>query len=366
MKCLLTTIVSLGAAAWLILSGPLAAPALAESQPTRLMLHDMHGDTQPIPETLRDRRAWLEEHVDFVDGFFVRLPESSLAVLTDEPLAEQTVAEDAAPMKPFIEGRFRHNLAMIWATRPPDPFDDWSTVIDNWVAFARAIREAGFAGIAFDNEEYYGGWTHYPDDVEYPEKSLSAYREQVRLRGREVMKAVTAEFPDIRVLFFHGPSVSEPAAPEDDLFPAWQHAHQLKGPFFAGFVEGAGEAAQVVDGGELYALRTAEEFAAAYAFQKNGIASDETDSAFIPAELRPRWAERVSVAYGIYNQPWAGREMDARTYAEAALNALRTADDYVWLYPEQTTFLEPDGIPSEWREQLRRIRADYLAEFEDD
>ena len=58
-------------------------------------------------------------------------------------------------------------------------FDDWSTIINNWAPFARAIRQAGFEGISFDNEEYAGKWTKYPDTCKYSEKTLREYQDQV-------------------------------------------------------------------------------------------------------------------------------------------------------------------------------------------
>src|SRR3712207_7225783 len=48
------------------------------------------------------------------------------------------------------------------------------------------------------NEEYRGGLFNYPENCSAPDKSLGEYQDQARLRGREVMRAMTEEFPGLR------------------------------------------------------------------------------------------------------------------------------------------------------------------------
>ena len=172
------------------------------------------------------------------------------------------------------------------------------------------------------------------------------------------MAAATAEYPSITVLLLHGPYVSEPRAPEP-LFPAWHAANELAGPFFAGFVEGAGPRATVVDGGELYHLREADDFRRSLRWRKHDIVGGAVDSASVPPALRAAWPSRVSIGFGVYDRPFGGRTMDPEILEKTLRAALAHADRYVWLYVEGPTFLSPPeqgGATSAWVDAVRKAR----------
>jgi hypothetical protein len=151
------------------------------------------------------------------------------------------------------------------------------------------------------------------------------------------MEAMTAAFPEITVIVLHGPYISEPKAPHP-LFPEWAAANRLAGPFFAGLVEGAGTSATCVDGGELYGLRSSEDFEKSYQWRKSELPSDRVDCSYLTPALRAQWSRKVQVAFGLYDRPLDPAML--RTLVERAL--LRT-DRYVWLYVEGPTFLRPPG-----------------------
>jgi hypothetical protein len=95
-------------------------------------------------------------------------------------------------LKP-LDGAFKkytHNFACIFTDRPQDFFDDWNIQIDNWRNMARAIKEFGFRGIFFDNEEYLRKIWRYPDTCDYKEKTLEEYQDQTTRVGRQIMEAV--------------------------------------------------------------------------------------------------------------------------------------------------------------------------------
>jgi hypothetical protein len=334
-----------------------------ESRSTFLLLHDWFGDSPAAtPALLRERRAFLETLPFDGVAVYVRTPDLSLnvtaAVLGREAVPYASMARALAPLRGVEFRNLRHNFAAVVGGTPPDFFDDWTPVVRNFGNLARAAREAGLVGIAFDNESYGAPWADYPEGVAYPRRSLDEYRAQARARGRRVMEAVVAEFPEAVVLSFHGPYVSEPKAPAP-LFPAWQGSNELLGPFFAGFVEGAGRAAACVDGGELYHLRSEEEFRGSYEWRKRSIAGAAVDSPNLPPAVRRAWAERVSVAFGVYDRPFGGRDMDPDVLRATLSRALRHADRYVWLYPEGRTFLAPPeggGAAPPWVSAVREAR----------
>jgi len=280
------------------------------------------------------------------------------AVLGATRLEERVIRDILAPLRGLRFGNLTENFVAVVGGRPPDFFDDWSGPAGNFAALARAAREVGLRGVYFDNETYDAPWSRWPQGVRHGDRSLAEYQAQARLRGREVMEAMVEAFPEIVVILLHGPYISEPRAPAP-LFPQWQSRNQLLGPFFAGFVEGAGPRSSVVDGGELYHLRSSDEFRDSYGWRKDAMGSDAVDCAFLPAALRARWKDRVSVGFGVFDRPFKGQRMDPGTLRTTLVRALRQTDRYVWLYVEGPSFLKPPGrggASAEWVEAVRQAR----------
>ena len=171
-----------------------------------------------------------------------------------------------------------------------DVFDDWTVPLANIGALAKVARDAGLVGIVIDNESLVGLRVNYPYDVKFPNRTLEDYRAQTQLIGRKIMQAIVAEFPDAAVVVLRGPAGADPASP-GTLVNREADSAQLLGPFFTGFVEGKVARSLLVDGGTDYGLRTAEQFNAAAAWRKTGLASAATDSAFLTDSLRDRLAD---------------------------------------------------------------------------
>jgi hypothetical protein len=332
-----------------------------------LLLHDWGGKSPAAtPSFIRENKAFLES-LPF-DGVAVYLRNSegtvnvTTSAMTNQRLGYEVIARVLAPLKGVHFTTMTQNFAAVFSGRPPDFFGDWSLMVQNFADLAGAARETGLKGIYFDNENQLAKWSHYPDGVEYPSKTLKEYQEQARLRGRQTMEAMVSQFPEIVVISLHGPYLSEPKAPAP-LFPQWQTANQLMGPFFCGFVEGAGKRATCVDGGKLYHLRASKEFQESYDWRKSAIASDKVNSAFIPYPLRPIWGSKVSIAFGIYDQPFDRLDMFPDILRPTLANALKQTDRYVWLHVDGLTFLRPHksgGASDAWMDAVRRGRADAL------
>ncbi len=308
-----------------------------------VILHQWGG--QPAKK-VADNAAHLET-LPF-DGTTFVIPASGDILLAGASPSLDDIRKSLNPLKGKFS-RFTHNFVMVHTRGFPDVFDDWSTVLSNWRNLARAAREAGLAGIMFDNETYKEEVWRYPDDVRYPSYSLQQYQTQMRGRGREVMEAVAAEFPGVVFLVFHGPYISEPKTPEQvTLSQAVARGSDLRGPFFAGLVEGAPDSAAIVDGGEVYQYRTPEDFQRSYAWRKYGIASEETDCAFIPPDLRGEWSRKVRIGFGVYNRQWKkSYPMDAQIMRGTLENALRATDGYVWFYVE-SEWTAPGEVTEDW------------------
>jgi len=332
-----------------------------------LLLHDWGGKSPAAtPSFIRDNRAFLDSLPFDGIAVYVRNPDGSdnvtTTAMTNQRLSYVAITKVLAPLKGMQFATVTQNFAAVFSGRPPDFFNDWTIIVQNFSDLARASREAGLKGIYFDNENHLANWAHYPDGVEHPSKTLREYQEQARHRGKQTMEAMVAQFPDIIVISLHGPYLSEPKAPPP-LFPQWQTTNQLMGPFFCGFVEGAGKRATCVDGGKLYNLRAPKEFQESYDWRKSAIASDRVNSAFIPNLLRPLWSMKVSVGFGIYDQPYERFDMLPDILRSTIANAIRQTDRYVWLHVDGLTFLRPSrsgGASDAWVDAVRQGRSDAL------
>jgi len=311
-----------------------------------VILHQWGG--APVSDVVRNVRRL--ESMPF-DGTTVSIPASGTLML-GVPVGYEEMRRALAPMKGAFS-RFTQNFVVIHTRRPPDVFDDWTTEIANWGNLARAARAAGLVGIFYDNEEYKEKTWLWPGDFRYPQRSLREYRDQMRLRGRQVMQAMVAEFPSIVVLTFHGPYVSDPHTPDGvTLSQAGARAEDLRGAFFVGMVEGAGARATVVDGGECYQYRSTADFDQSYRWRKYDLASARVNSVVIPPELRASWPGRVSVAFATYNKQWLrGYTMNPGTMRTCLINALRRSDKYVWVYVEDE-WVKRDP-PADWLAAVR-------------
>ncbi len=81
----------------------------------------------------------------------------------------------------------------------------------------------------------------------------------------------------------------------------------------------------------------------------------------IPPELRPVWAQRVSVGFGLYDIAWRpGYPMAPPILEQALGHALARADHYVWLFTEgegPRDYLAFGGADEAWLRAIREARA---------
>jgi hypothetical protein len=180
----------------------------------------------------------------------------------------------------------------------------------------------------------------YPDAVDYSAtKTLAQYQTQVRLRGKQVMAAMIAQFPNIEIFVPHGPYWSEPKFNQQFLPNPTYSDGQLAGSFFAGIVEAvvdakaAGNSPKAIDGGEFYKPRTVQEFDDLYQFRKNYMPSADNNSAQIPSSLRPSWTANVSAACAVSNLTDEAPQ-NATIMRSTMEYATRRCDDIVWFYSQ--------------------------------
>lgn len=329
------------------------------------------------------------------DGIAFNLPISWHALSNEYPAwSEEQIRGQFGALDHSFEN-VTQNLVAIhirkWTERDPDGsgavpsirgdlFDDeaWRVTCEQLELLARVTSDPKYqcVGFVFDNETYHEPVWDYPADVSLAEEyDVDAYRRQAERRGSEFMEAIVRGWPEAVVIVMHGPYVSAPERLGEDVVVMNQTGapdeYELLAPFFCGLVAGAGERAEIVDGGEVYQLRTREQFAANYRWRKARMPL----SRVVPEPLRGSpYLLGTTVSFGLYPYTWPDAERGSITpdqLADATTFALERADDWVWVFSEQDRdLLRPGGADPAWidairrgRERADRLRRDPLLEL---
>jgi hypothetical protein len=343
---------------WRFLLASLIAVGAAAAPPAQAV-----PDLLIFQANLSARTQVLLENVDHVaaipfDGLVVNIPSSWDGTLKTTRLSYDYVWGWLEPLVGTLPKLDRSYLLLVLRDQG-DPFDDWAAVQANWVTMARAARDAGMQGILFDNEAYYEPTMVYPDTVRYPDKGRAAYQRQYRQRGAELVAAMRAEWPAIRIISLHGPYVSEPATPpEVTLEQVGTSRDDMRGFFFSGMLKEQVLPKSIIDGGELYQYRSDADFDRSLQWRRFGIA-EVPASPLVPPRWRLRWQQEIALGFGVYDLQWRpDYPMTPALLEEALFQALTHADAPVWLFTEgDHDYLVPGGVDARWMKAVARAKA---------
>jgi hypothetical protein len=261
-------------------------------------------------------------------------------------------------------GRFRQNFLRFNTTPASmDWFDDHGAVCGNARLAARLARLGHCPGILFDIEQYEGQLFNYRKQRDAKTKSWELYAAQVRRRGQEVMRAFQEEFPGLTVFLTFGYSLPW-AESHAGQKPLADGNYGLLAPFLDGMVEATAGGTRIVDGHELsYGYKTAAQF---------GSARKAVREELLPIVRDPEKYRRVfSLGFGIWlDHDWRQRGWDVEnvsknyftpeSFAASVAGALRTADEYVWIYSETPRWWSPEGktvkLPPDYEAALKTAR----------
>ncbi len=260
----------------------------------------------------------------------------------------QEFAAAIADLKAAAPLTARDNFLMLYANPGDvDWFDDagWADIVEHWRLLAWTARAGGVRGILFDAEPYtppheqfrYGaqpGRDHH---------DFTAYRAKARERGRAVMRAVAGEFHDVTIFTYRLLcDLLFALASDGDPTPQLEvHAYGLLPAFLNGMLDVMPSGATIIDGDEnAYTYNSDAEFERAFVDLKT------RTLALIALENRAKFRAQYGVSHGIYldahaNEPSSPWYIDPRGGTRAARleanvkAALRTADEYVWVYGEK-------------------------------
>lgn len=117
-----------------------------------------------------------------------------------ESITYAQVFEEAAPLRGTFSKLNRSWLFGLTTMKAGDWFGDWSTCLGNFATLARACKDLGMEGLVLNNcnDQYHPVpiWP-YPNPLTNAAKTLADYRQQVRLRGQQIMEACVKEHPAV-------------------------------------------------------------------------------------------------------------------------------------------------------------------------
>jgi hypothetical protein len=263
--------------------------------------------------------------------------------------------------------KFTHNFLRFNVTPGDvDWFDDFTPILTNARLAARIARQCGVKGILFDIEQYNSQLFNYSKQRDSATKSWDEYALQTRIRGRELMEALQSEYPNITIFLTFGyclPWVQ--MGGEKSLADV---SYGLLSPLLDGMVDAASTGPSqpvIVDGCELaYSYKDTSRFAAAYKMMTEDVLK-------IVAADADKYKSIFSFGFGIWmDNGWRQRGWDTEDFEknfytpedfEASVStALKTADEYVWIYSETPRWWassgRPEKLPQEYTQALLRAR----------
>jgi len=226
-----------------------------------------------------------------------------------------------------------------------DWFDDagWENIVDHWRMAAWVARQSGFKGILFDPEPYtppHSQFT-YSAQPQRDNHTFNHYCAKARQRGRKIMEAMAAEYPEITIFCFFMNSVNGTAVGHADPRPALATSgYGLFPSMIDGWLDAVPPGVTLVDGCEsAYLYNSRQQYLEAANLIRGGCQE------FASPENRAKYRAQVQTSYGIYldaywnpKGPWYIDGLGGPRVERLRANlqsALEAADEYVWVYGER-------------------------------
>jgi len=266
--------------------------------------------------------------------------------------------------------RFTDNFVTVGANPGNvDWFDDagWANIVDHWRIAAWVAKQSGFKGILFDPEPYTPPHAQYGYAAQpgRDAHSFDEYCAKARERGRQVMKAVTDEYPGITLFCYFMNSVAATATGHADPRRILATMHYgLYPAFIDGWLDVVPPSVTLVDGCEsAYRYNSVEQYLEAALLIKGACQE------LVSPENRAKYRAQVQVSFGVYldaywnpkDSKWGAWYIDGKGGPRVdrlranVCAALRCADEYVWIYGEKFRWWPTPnkGVdPQTWPEAL--------------
>ncbi len=256
-------------------------------------------------------------------------------------------AREIADMKVISSGKLKDNfLLMFWTPKERIPMTDeagWERCAHNAGIMARAAREGGCVGFAFDYEDYNNSqqFIYQPEDGATFEEAAG----RMRRHGAQVMRAIAKEFPSIKIMALHLLCAVSREVFSDEAEYGLKMKNELWPYFVNGLYDELPDQAKLIEGNELGYYFQADTPDFTYA----AFDSVRRNMKFILPENRKKFKTNGEFAFGMYpdsysmttgsfqKQPLGGSKL--KRFRQDLSEALRITDEYVWLYCEKNAWI---------------------------
>ena len=345
-------------AALLSMAGSAVLGADSSSSPPPKKLIEYGWDV-PTPAQIEQELATMEKRP--FDGIIFRLAGGWNAFATNL-LDAAKLEEDARVLGRLKFTRFTDNFVLIWGSPPEgfDWFDDsqWHVVEANAKLLVRTGQTVKVRGICFDPEPYDFHLWDYSKQAHAQTRAFSEYRDKIRQRGAQLMRAFEEEMPGATILTFFHVSMFDRFAtlPEGEREARFaKDKWGLMPDFFVGMLDAATPKARFIDGNEnsYYYTNSAQYFRAYQAIHQRACG-------LVPAELRQKYQQQIKAGQALYvDHDFALRQPNPEKYLSYRMTpeerakwfehntywALYSTDEYVWLYSERMNWWKDQTPP---------------------
>ena len=322
------------------------------------------GWDAPTPNHLRANIRTMEQQP--FDGLMVNL-NAGKTIFNKTAYPESVFLQDRNDLAATTFRKLEHNFITIWSAREAgwDWFNDsdWAATETNAKNFAKTAKAGRFKGFFFDPEPYGTNPWSYNAQL-YPNQELRTVQAKVRSRGAAFLRAIQAQMPEVKVFTLFG--VTQVKTQVTDAVSLEQADWILLAAFIDGMLDVINPKAELIDGNELSYYNTKPEDFDAFRNEKRA-ARD-----LISAENRNKYDQQVSIAHAVFADGllnlWKSprfigyylqNDLQRRQLIEHnTYHALRSSDQYVWVYNENMDWWGTRGkgvkLPSGLEESLRR------------
>jgi hypothetical protein len=333
--------------------------SLGSAQAATKKLIDYSAFNVPGPQTLLDNIAAMQSRG--YAGSIFKLEGISADVFVNTPYDEAAFTANYPVLNQLKESNYTENFLQIYSQMSEGwswfSDADWNHTEAKLSGFVKAAKEGGLAGLMFDPEPYgFSPWRY--DEEYYQGKTLEEVSQVVRERGKRFMEIIQNELPDAKILSL---MLMSP------IVQGWDNYTMLK-PFFEGMLEAALPTIQFIDGNEMsYYFLKAEDFDwGAQEVRKHHSALDPNLAAKYQTQVKVGNAVFVDGLLNLWRSPrfigyyFASDAERLSLIQHNTYHALRTADEYVWIYNENINYYTnqiPDGLADNLKAGLDKFNS---------
>jgi hypothetical protein len=328
------------------------------------------GWDSPTPNIVKANLKAMEQQP--FDGLVISL-NAGKTIFNKVAYPESAYLQDrndlAAISPPEPKPRLGHNFISIWSARETawDWFDDsdWNAAETNARNFAKTAKAGRLKGFFFDPEPYGTSPWAYNAQL-YPKQDFVSVQTKVRARGAAFLNAIQNEMPEVKILMLFGVTIVKAQAEEAGNLEKADWV--LLASFIDGMLDVIKPQTELIDGHEgSYYLTNAQGFDDFRTYK-------QAARSYVSPENRAKYDQQFKIAHAVYvdgllnlwNSPrffgfYLRNETERQRMLEHnTFHALRSSDEYVWVYNENMDWWNSQGkgvrFPKRLDALLKRVQ----------